>query len=203
MKKTGYRRNLIRQVAKNRKRIEKQFSLLAEKGTSHEFERAQNEKFRLLESSYGSIKQPTRIKTAGLEKILELQKKTISSKFFTLKGRKEVTNKSFETLKRRSGFEGMSQKGFNLFTKLLTDRDLLGGIKEKYYLSSDQVLELARDHTEKELVDAFNKLGDFLERTGYRPSPRETMALVKTQMAGKDIEDIYEKLQGVQSLGSN
>lgn len=198
-----YRRNLIRQVAKNRKRIEKQFNLLSEKGMSHEFEKAQQEKFRLIEMTAGSIRQPTRMSNKALEKVLDLQKKTMGSKFFTLKGRQEVANKSYETLKNRAGFEGFSKSGFTLFAKMMSDKNLLESIKEKFGLSSEQVLELARNYTEADITNAFNTLSDFINEERIEVSSRQAMALAKGIMAGRDIRADYERLQRVQSLGSN
>lgn len=97
-----------------------------------------------------------------LSDLLHQQELFLNSKWSTKKGRKEIEEKQYNTMKKN--YPGLTKKGFKLIQQLLSDDGSIAELREKKQLSSEQIIDIAKrsdfDVSKKQIASVINRLSE-------------------------------------------
>ena len=97
-----------------------------------------------------------------LSDLLQQQELFLNSKWSTKKGRKEIAEKQFKTMKKN--YPNLTKKGFKLIQQLLSDNGAIAELREVKQLSSEQIIDVALQSdfkaSRKQIASAINRLSE-------------------------------------------
>ena len=97
-----------------------------------------------------------------LSDLLQQQELFLNSKWSTKKGRKEIEEKQYNTMKKK--YPGLTKKGFKLIQQLLSDNGSIAELREKKQLSSEQIIDITLrsdfDVSKKQIASVINRLSE-------------------------------------------
>lgn len=97
-----------------------------------------------------------------LSDLLQQQEMFLNSKWSTKKGRKEIEEKQYKTMKKN--YPNLTKKGFKLIQQLLSDNRAIAELREVKQLSSEQIIEIALRSdfktSRKQIASAINRLSE-------------------------------------------
>ena len=90
---------------------------------------------------YPDFRKAYKLTKTQLSDLLQQQKLFINSKWSTKKGRREIEEKQYKTMKKN--YPNLTKKGFKLIQQLLSDNGAIAELREVKQLSSEQIIEIA------------------------------------------------------------
>lgn len=121
-----------------------------------------------------------------LSDLLHQQELFLKSKWSTKKGRKEIEEKHYNTMKKN--YPSLTKKGFKLIQQLLSDDGSITELREKKQLSSEQIIDIAVRSfyraSAKKIADVINQLGESNSFNGLKNS--EIIDLISEKLKAKE-----------------
>lgn len=97
-----------------------------------------------------------------LSDLLQQQELFLNSKWSTKKGRKEIEEKQYKTMKKN--YPNLTKKGFKLIQQLLSDNGSIAELREVKQLSSEQIIDIALrsdfKSSREQIASAINRLSE-------------------------------------------
>ena len=109
-----------------------------------------------------NFRKADKLSDTQLSDLLQQQELFINSKWSTKKGRKEIEEKQFNTMKRN--YPWLTKKGFKLIQQLLSDDGSIAELREKKQLSSEQIIDIVKrsdfEVSKKQIANVINQLSE-------------------------------------------
>lgn len=121
-----------------------------------------------------------------LADLLQQQKLFLNSKWSTKKGREEIEEKQFNTMKKN--YPNLTKKGFKLIQQLLSDNGALAELREVKQLSSEQIIDIALrsdfKSNREQIAIAINRLSESDSFNGKKNS--QIIDLISEELKKKE-----------------
>ena len=121
-----------------------------------------------------------------LSDLLQQQELFLNSKWSTKKGRKEIEENQYNTMKKN--YPELTKKGFKLIQQLLSDDGSITELREKKQLSSEQIIDIALRSDfkvgKKQIADAINQLSESNSLKGLKNS--EIIDIISKKLKSKE-----------------
>lgn len=135
---------------------------------------------------YPVFRKAYKLSKAQLSDLLHQQELFLNSKWSTKKGRKEIEEKQFNTMKK--DYPGLTKKGFKLIQQLLSDDGSIAELREKKQLSSEQIIDIAVrsdfNVAKKQIASVINRLSETDSFKGKKNS--EIIDLISEKLNPKE-----------------
>lgn len=121
-----------------------------------------------------------------LSDLLQQQELFLKSKWSSKKGRKEIEEKQYNTMKKN--YPGLTKKGFKLIQLILSDDGSIAELREKKQLSSEQIIDIALRSDfktgRKQIATVINQLSESNSFNGLKNS--EIIDLISEKLKAKE-----------------
>ena len=127
-----------------------------------------------------------RLSDTQLSDLLQQQELFLNSKWSTKKGRKEIEEKQYKTMKKN--YPNLTKKGFKLIQQLLSDNGSIAELREVKQLSSEQIIDIALRSdfkaSREQIASAINRLSESDSFKGKKNS--QIIDLISEKLKSKE-----------------
>lgn len=185
------RNQLLEEIKRNAVIISDRYSdALLNDYLHSDFFKGQVDKFNTImgtnQKYHPDFRKAYKLSKTQLSDLLHQQELFLNSKWSTKKGRKEIEEKQYNTMKKN--YPGLTKKGFKLIQQLLSDDGSIAELREKKQLSSEQIIDIAIRSDfktgKKQIANVINQLSESNSFNGLKNS--EIIDIISKKLKSKE-----------------